>query len=142
MNKKNRKNTTAGTIAMAIFLLGVVLEIAENNDELAAIGVTVFVIAVCVILIRAKKGKGGKSPLSPTAQKIKEKFEKQTTSAEESSAADAEYHYSEVNCEFSHDYMQRIEQLDSFLKNGIIGKEEYNILKEKYLRAEMEHEEY
>ena len=141
MNKKNRKYTTAGKIAMAIFLLGVVLGIGENNNELAAIGVTVFVIAVCVILIRAKKGKGGKSPLSPTAQKIREKFEQQSISAEESSA-DAEYHYSEVNCDFSHDYMQRIEQLDSFLKNGIIGKEEYNILKEKYLRAEMEHEEY
>ncbi len=44
--------------------------------------------------------------------------------------------YGDINHQYSHDHQRRMEQLDSFLKNGIIDRAEYNVLKERYQRAE------
>ena len=44
------------------------------------------------------------------------------------------YDSSDVFDNYERDKQQRIEQLDVFLKNGIIEREEYHILKEKYQR--------
>ena len=49
--------------------------------------------------------------------------------------------YGELNCDFSHDYESRVSQLDSFLKNGLIDRAEYNVLLKKYTENYKEHKE-
>lgn len=44
--------------------------------------------------------------------------------------------YGDVNHQYSHDQQRRLQQLDSFLKNGIIDKEEYQVLYNKYTKGE------
>lgn len=50
--------------------------------------------------------------------------------------------YSTANCDYSHEMERRREQLDSFLKNGIIGKEEYRIFMEKYEKSAQDRMKY
>ena len=40
--------------------------------------------------------------------------------------------YGEVNHRYSHDTQRRLEQLDGFLKSGLIDREEYRVLYRKY----------
>ncbi len=43
--------------------------------------------------------------------------------------------YGTENHEYSHDMARRVEQLDSFLRNGLIDKAEYDVLLRKYREA-------
>ena len=57
------------------------------------------------------------------------------TSAPERKAQERKYYDSTcMKASSEHDHNQRLEQLDAFLKDGIIEKEEYRILREKYER--------
>lgn len=44
--------------------------------------------------------------------------------------------FGDINHAYSHDHEQRLEQLKSFLKNGLIDKKEYQTLVEKYSRQQ------
>ena len=57
------------------------------------------------------------------------------TSAPERKPQERKYYDSTcMTASSEHDHNQRLEQLDAFLKDGIIEKEEYRILREKYER--------
>jgi len=57
-----------------------------------------------------------------------------------SKASSAPVVYNERSAEelFCHDHQKRIAQLEVFLKNGIIDKKEYAILKERYEKINYE----
>ena len=47
-------------------------------------------------------------------------------------SVDRDCEYGDENHSFSHDNEQRLAQLDDFLKNGIIDRAEYQVLKKRY----------
>ena len=49
--------------------------------------------------------------------------------------AERDCEYGDENHSFSHDSEQRLAQLDSFLKNGIIDRAEYQVLKKRYSQS-------
>lgn len=50
--------------------------------------------------------------------------------------ADRDCEYGDENHSFSHDSEQRLAQLDDFLKNGIIDRAEYQVLKKRYSQSD------
>ena len=116
------------------------------------LGSVIFVIVVIAISFFAKKEqKGGSSaktppkadtpkaetPERPQAPKqsghpyAPSKPKEQRTFTPEAQ----ERRYYDSDCEMmmsKHDHDRRMEQLDDFLKSGLIGREEYQILKERY----------
>ena len=136
--KKDKKQTKGGIIAMGIILLLSAFE-GVDGDAGAFAGVILIVVAffaVVAVIGAANKMKKNK----PTSSAVKtEKREKKSASyaqnKEEQKYYQSERKYYDSDCQAmssEHDHNRRLEQLDGFLKNGIISLQEYNILKSKY----------
>ena len=130
-----KKNKLPGSLALVLIVLAFVLDIAGDSNSvsisISAIGGAALIIAV---LIAVKRLRG---------EKKKDKTERASAPAASPSAApqrETALHFdlSKERSEgkyalYDHDTAHRLEQLDSFLKNGIIDKKEYRLLKERYL---------
>ena len=138
MNKKEKKQSKGGAIAIGIIMLLSMIDSFEKGDAASVIvllGIVLFFVFLA-IYTSAKKKKTAR----PQASAVKtEKKEQKTVSyaqnAEEKKYYQSERKYYDSDCEAmssSHDHDRRLEQLDGFLKNGLISMKEYNILKNKY----------
>ena len=131
-NKKNKKPTP---YALILVILAVLFNVAADADSLS--NGTFFLVVVILALVTAavvivKKLLGAKSG------------ERSTTATGKAAAPQREtalhFDFSKERSEgkyasYDHDTAHRLEQLDSFLKNGIIDKKEYRLLKERYLQG-------
>lgn len=144
MNDKNKKkkDSPLGLIIAAFIIFGVI-----GEADPAAIGVLIFlaIVAVAVfIVIRAAKSQaaakaGGKAApveFSPEAMKkvAKESFSKVMTEAKkyaETADCEDDHEHVEPDYNMSADEKRR-QQLKSMLANGLIEKEEYNIMLKRY----------
>ena len=131
-NKKNKKPTPYALILIA---LAVLFNIAADADALSngAFFVIVAILAVVTAaVIIAKKLLGAKSGERSTAATGKGAVPQREAALHfDLSKERSEGKYAA----YDHDTAHRLEQLDSFLKNGIIDKKEYRLLKERYLRG-------
>ena len=131
-NKKKKKPTP---YALILVVLAVLFNVAADADALSigifAIFAAIFAVGTAVVII-AKKLLGAKSS------------ERSTTAPGKTAAPQREtalhFDFSKERSEgkyasYDHDTAHRLEQLDSFLKNGIIDKKEYRLLKERYLQG-------
>lgn len=143
-NKPKKKNSAGAIIAAAVIgLLSVIGEVNEtsNNPEMVIgfiviiaviIGIVFFIIAM---VNSATKGGSGvvKSHMQRAVSWSRDSGETPITAPASRPKAyvydDRAY---ERNAE--RDVQRRVAQLDDFLKNGIIEKEEYLILKARYQR--------
>ena len=117
------------------------------------LGSLIFAIVLIAIGVVGKKEviKGGaKKPAQTSAPKAEAPERPQTPKHPEHPYAPStpkqqrtftpeaqERRYYDSDCETAmseHDHDRRMEQLNDFLKSGIIGREEYQILKERYSR--------
>ena len=134
-------------IAVAVVIFVVVLAIVSGN-----VGATFFGMLVAALIIGAiffvakfveKSAKNGKSANSVKFDWSKQhewKYkdpdeavtEKVYAPIHETAPQKQYYESSDVFDNYERDQKKRIEQLDVFLENGIIDKEEYRILKKKY----------
>ncbi len=129
MNKKDKNRKTSLTVAVAVMLLSFAGAASELGEGFFVVILTL-AIGVFAIWAAAKK----------TAQtKKKEQSLEERFTPRVSNIPDCDY--GELNCDFSHDHESRISQLDSFLKNGIIDRAEYNVLLKKYTENYKEHKE-
>lgn len=100
------------------------------------LGFIIFIV-ICILSSASKKTKGGSSAKktsednpAPAAKPLKQS---RPVSAPKASAPERKYYDSTcMEADSKHDHDRRIEQLDNFLKDGIIGKEEYRILLARY----------
>ena len=131
-NKKKKKPTP---YALILVVLAVLFNVAADADALSigifSIFAAIFAVGTAVVII-AKKLLGAKSGERSTAAPGK-------TAAPQREAA-LHFDFSKERSEgkyasYDHDTAHRLEQLDSFLKNGIIDKKEYRLLKERYLQG-------
>lgn len=129
MNKKDKNRKTSVTVAVAVMLLSFAGAASELGEGFFVVILTL-AIGVFAIWAAAKK----------TAQtKKKEQSLEERFTPRVSNIPDCDY--GELNCDFSHDYESRVSQLDSFLKNGLIDRAEYNVLLKKYTENYKEHKE-
>ena len=114
------------------------------------LGFIIFIVICAVVSAKSKQNSSSKTeqkkplPVNKKPAPAKENPQRPAyvpkqptanTSAPERKPQESKYYDSTcITASSEHDHNQRLEQLDAFLKDGIIEKEEYRILKEKYER--------
>ena len=137
-NNNNNKKKGKGYLAPAVILfalLSVIGEIGEMERPEALIAVLVGAVILVVILATVsavkkhseKSGTPVRSAARPAAR----------TAARPASGG-AERAEEAVHCHHSTGKQKYLEQLDSFLANGIIDKAEYRLMKERYSKLDIE----
>lgn len=132
-DKKKKKKPTP--YALILVVLAVLFNIAADADALSigifAVFAVIFAVVTAAVII-AKKLLGAKSGERSTTSPGKAAAPQREAALHfDSSKERSEGKYAA----YDHDTAHRLEQLDSFLKNGIIDKKEYRLLKERYLRG-------
>jgi len=145
-DSKKKKNGMGGVIFMfVVFLMNI---IGSGADEAAAIIIAIAAIAVVVgvFALIVKKAIGlntQKSSVSfSNAKNIRQgmkmpawnKDPKETPVFRPSKTAAVSFDENAQEKNFIRDRERRLRQLDGFLQNGIIEKEEYLILKARYMK--------
>lgn len=127
-NKKKTDPKSAAIIGAVIVFFSVMSGLAEGGDPIGII-IAVAVLAVVIVAVIKKTG----------AEKKKEQSLAEKVYAAVRPSSPAGCDYGEANCDYSHDYKRRVEQLDTFLKNGTVDRAEYNVLLERYRKNYEEH---
>lgn len=147
MNNKKKKSGGSKAGGIIALIMVMIASLAENFNgdavaQLIILLVPVAIIVAVVVLIRKaiKKAKAEKSTVkggfrhnhsfSYTAKKEKEVEDSPFTATRIDRNVSYNDHAAEDN--FLRDKERRLSQLDVFLKNGIIEKDEYRLLKERY----------
>ena len=135
MNNRQRNNKNKGKpgLAFAAIALYILSQIAAVGRTEAVILIITIVVSVIVICLAFKKGKK-RIAQSTAAPKKKQKEEYCKTCSDEFIYNNRQTEYNEYSAEenFIRDRQRRISQLDDFLKNGLIDKEEYWVLRSHY----------
>ena len=135
-NDKNKKTSKTGSswIALVILFFVTLFSGAEKKDGIFFYIVYVFIFVcsamIILALIKTKLAKradraGTKS--AAAEEKYAARDEKAVHFDAERQSGDSKY------SGYDHDTAHRLEQLDSFYKNGIVDKKEYKQLRERYL---------
>lgn len=130
MNKKNKVKVSGWSTSIAVMVLTFLIGAAAELGDGFVVVILALGVAAVAIYVAAKNAKKTREK----EQSLEEKFTPRR-------AVKTSCEYSELNCDFSHDYESRVQQLDSFLKNGIIDRAEYNVLLKKYKKNYEEHSE-
>lgn len=133
MNTRNRKNDPkSAAIAIAVvILISVISSAIENGSE--GLGILIAVIfGAAAVLVAVQK-------TAETKKKEQKLAEKVYIASKPTVPVNCDF--GEINCDYSHDYQRRVEQLNNFLKNGTIDRNEYNVLLERYRKNYEEHQE-
>lgn len=142
---KSKNNIIA--VAVVVFMVIMMNMIGSGNGGAIFFGIIFFALIIGAIFFVAKfvekSEKNGKSANSVKFDWSKQhewKYkdpdeavtEKVYAPIHETAPQKQYYESSDVFDNYERDQKKRIEQLDVFLENGIIDKEEYRILKKKY----------
>ena len=137
MNNKKRKNNKSGfggLIAIAVVFLVNMASVGAGSELFAVlIGLAVVIAVIVAVVVVAKKSIGAAKISSYLNRE--EKNEEKTFVPREAAPASYDENAQEKN--FIRDRARRLAQLDGFLKNGIIDRKEYNILKSRYLKEKI-----
>lgn len=147
--KQNKKGTGWGVLALFVILLLRALSNSGAGREAmpAVIGLFVFAVVAALVISAARK-KGGADkhdhaqhsyqpgqPTVQTSRPVPSMQRREPVTAQRSFTKPDAYC---VSCELSgedhfvRDRQRRIAQLDSWLKNGLIDREEYQVLKRRF----------
>ena len=138
MNRRNRNRNTAGkgsgiipAILAVIFFLNAMAGSVDGSFVVLLVAICFIAGIVAVIAIVAKKAVNPGMLQGMSGKREKDRAEDK---AMFSSASRAPVVYNERSAEelFLRDKQKRLEQLEVFLKNGIVDKAEYNLLKKRY----------
>lgn len=134
-DNSGRKSTGSyiGPAALAIFLiLNASLGSNGGGNVMALLGIFIIagIIGGAFVIIK----KAAKSVESPAAVKSAARKESALEDKPSFSGSSSPAVYNERGAEelFLRDKQKRLEQLEVFLKNGIVDKAEYNLLKKRY----------
>lgn len=126
-NKNENKLNKAGKTVLYTFILLVFMSAVSSGSSgfIGVLAVLSIVIGVAVLLFYFGKKAALKKQREDKAEGYQNPYSR-SGSAQPRSYNEAEARYQ--------DGLRRMQQLDSFLENGIIDKKEYQVLKEKYRR--------
>jgi len=147
MNSRNRKNNNKGSlgglIVLAIVFLVNIASTGAGTEFIAVmIAIAALIAVILAVVVIVKKALGTAKVSSPRAEKFSSYLNREEQGAEEQGFKRREpvvisYDERAQEKNFVRDRARRLAQLDGFLKNGIIEKEEYNILKARYLKEKV-----
>lgn len=132
-NSKNpKKNVVPGIVVLAAVMIFNLIADASGDDAVAIIAaiacvVVAVVVAVTMLAVKKAAGKGNAAGTARPAHAARQ-APRVPLSAE---------HEEAVRCAHVRGKQKYIEQLDSYLKNGIIDKAEYKVLRERYEKLEL-----
>lgn len=137
MDKKEKKQSKGGAIAVGIIMLLSAIDGIAGDGEAVAIVIVLVVtfFALFAIAGAAKKKKAKPQSSAVKTEKKEQKAASYAQNSQEKKYYQAERKYYDSDCQMmssAHDHDRRLEQLDGFLQNGLISLKEYNILKNKY----------
>ena len=137
--QNSKKNPSGGkgilTVIGAFVLMNVIS--AGGGSVIWFILAIALIVAIMVIAVKAMK----KAAQKNSAESAPVRWTRTDNDRRQNAPKSAErpvytpkavYDENAAAANFSHDRQQRISQLDSFLKNGIIDKEEYKVLLSRY----------
>lgn len=149
MNNQQKKKSQGFPWAVLVILIPLLTRVTDGEFPPVAFGVVVLIV-ILALAFAAKKKDGTKSgSKAPAAAPVRK-----TSSVElhrpmpsmqrrEPVTAQRQFPQPEAHCvvcdntgedHFARDRKRRIEQLDEWLKNGLIDKEEYRVLKYRFER--------
>ena len=136
MNKNDKKQSKSGIIFAIIFILiGIVGNLDFGGGSSGAASVIVFVFVTIFVVLFLVAVYKGKKPAAKSKMTVERPTVKDPQPSVRTAAPERKYYDSDCEKQSSeHEHNRRLEQLDTFLKDGIISREEYNILKAKYMR--------
>jgi len=137
--RKNNKGSLGGLIAIVLVFL---LNIAGTGAGSLLIVLAAVIAVILAVVVIIKKALGKVNISSPRAVKLSSYLNREEKTAEENVFTRREpvvnsYDERAQENNFRRDQARRLAQLDAFLKNGLIEKEEYNILKSRYLKEKV-----
>ena len=140
-NKKNQQPLGKGGMAIVGGIVAAIMVFAVANDEEAiipAIGTMVIVMVVMLLsnAVNKKKG-GGNSAKKPTVE-LNRPFPTPKPAKQPSALLRHSDEAEEaISCHHLTGKEKYIQQLDSYLKAGLIDKAEYKVMKERYSKLEI-----
>ena len=141
--KNTANNKKAPLIFLAVYICVMVINAIAGSGSGSSdlvVGVIAVMVVVWVVFFlffrNVMKNKKG-APAKGFAKKANVEFSDGTAGLVQRMAErdEEDCEYGEENHKYSHDDEKRLAQLDSFLKNGIIDKEEYQVLKKRYSQS-------
>lgn len=134
-NNNKKDNKGKGFLAPAVILfvllsaIGEIGEMERPEALIGVIGVAVILVSILATVNAVKKHSGG-GKAAPARSAARPAVRSGPRAAERAEEA--------VHCHHSTGKQKYLEQLDTFLANGIIDKAEYRLLKERYSKLDIE----
>lgn len=139
--QNNKKNPSGGKGILAVIGFIVLMNVISAGGGEAIVGIIAIALIVAVVVFAVKAGKKAAQKKSAEAAPVQWKRPDNDRRQNAPKPAERPVYtpqavYSEnASAEnFQRDRQRRIAQLDGFLKNGIIDKEEYKVLLSRYDR--------
>ena len=139
MNKRDKKKSPQGMVPGLIVLFTVMIFnfIAGATDDgpvavIAAVACFVVAVIVAVTVFAVKRAASGDASAQTARSAERAPAEHRPTIRLHADEAEEAIHCSHVRGK-----QKYIEQLESYLKNGIIDKAEYRVLKERYEKLDI-----
>ena len=147
MNDRNRRESNKKSIIPAIVVLVAIsiFNAAEDPEVIVPILAGLLILAAAFITIRSLKKIAQNQPTSPTAPAKKVELHRPFPAPEKAvlhrRPASAPHRGDEaeeaIHCGHVRGKQKYIQQLDSYLKNGIIDRAEYKVLRERYEKLDI-----
>ena len=138
MNKKNNKNSRKSVVPGLIVLASVMIFnlVAEASGDtevmvIAIVSCVVVALIVAITLAAVKKAAGRAGTQDRPARSAEPAARRASVFAHPGEQEEA------IRCAHVRGKQKYIEQLDSYLKNGIIDKAEYRVLRERYEQLDL-----
>ena len=128
-DKKNKKYNPLGVIAAIVIIF--LAEFADSADGIAALIFIAVIVGIAVFLVRKLKPKAAASARGSAEQP-------HSDGRHISFVPEIHLHSDGSECVNTlHGREKYYAQLDSFLKNGIIDRNEYKFMRERYARMDI-----
>lgn len=135
-NNSNKQNN-AGCLKSAVFwiVIGVIFFAGELAQEMNGVVFILIAVAAAIavpVLLAARK----KSTAARPSESERSPAEAPQRPMRPSAPAREYYDSDCMRASTGHDHDRRVEQLDAFLEDGLITKEEYAMMQERYEKQE------
>lgn len=137
-SKTNKSGGGKGILIVAGFIILMNIIGAGGGEAILGIFVIVLIIGTVVFFLKGKKAARKKAEDQTTVRwsaPVPERRQNRAVPAERPAYTPQPVYNENTSGEnFQRDRQRRMAQLDSFLKNGIIDREEYKVLRSRYER--------
>ena len=137
-SKTNKSGGGKGILIVAGFIILMNIISAGGGEAILGIFVIVLIIGTVVFFLKRKKAARKKAEDQATVRwsaPVPERRQNRAVPAERPAYTPQPVYNENTSGEnFQRDRQRRLAQLDSFLKNGLIDREEYKVLRSRYER--------